>query len=54
MQRLEFIEDNGDLKILNEKYLEKGWAIKDFIRATIPSRFPAGLVLIESPTEKLL
>lgn len=54
MQRLEFIEDNGDLKRLNEKYLEKGWTIKDFIRGTTSGMFPVGLVLIESPVEKLL
>lgn len=54
MQRLEFIEDNGDLKRLNEKYLEKGWTIKDFIHGTAPRIFPSGLVLIESPTEKPL
>ena len=54
MQRLEYIEDLGDLKRLNEKYLEKGWTIKDFIRGTTSSMFPVGLVLIENPTEKLL
>ena len=54
MQKLEFIKDSGDLKRLNEKYLEKGWTIKDFIRGTAPCIFPSGLVLIESPTEKLL
>jgi hypothetical protein len=54
MQRLEFIEDLGDLKSLNENYLEKGWTIKDFIHGTTSGIFPAGLVLIESPTEKLL
>ena len=54
MQRLEFIENLGDLKSLNENYLEKGWTIKDFIRGTTSSMFPAGLVLIESSTEKLL
>lgn len=54
MQRLEFIEDNGDLKRLNEKYLEKGWTIKDFIHGRAEAWFPVGLVLIESPTEKLL
>ena len=54
MQRLEYIEDLGDLKNLNENYLEKGWTIKDFIRGTTSGIFPAGLVLIESPTEKLL
>lgn len=54
MQRLEFIEDKDDLKRLNEKYLEKGWTIKDFIHGRAEAWFPVGLVLIESPTEKLL
>lgn len=53
MQRLEFIEDKDDLKRLNE-YLEKGWTIKDFIHGRAEAWFPVGLVLIESPTEKLL
>ena len=54
MQRLEFIEDNGDLKNLNEKYLEQGWKVKDFIHGTSSGRFPVGLVLIESPVKEQL
>jgi hypothetical protein len=54
MQRLEFIEDCGDLKNLNEKYLEQGWKVKDFVHGTSSSRFPVGLVLIESPVKEQL
>ena len=54
MQRFEFIEDSGDLKNLNEKFLKEGWTVKDFIHGTSSSRFPVGLVLIESPVKEQL
>lgn len=54
MQRFEFIEGNSDLKNLNEKFLKEGWTVKDFIHGASSSRFPVGLVLIESPVKEQL